>query len=112
MPEPIEDPAPTPQLDVSVGPDADGVVIRVVGTLDRLGGRLLDDVIARLNLTRNDQVRLDLFGVRSADLGGVRALAAVRAMIELAGAELTIDIARADIFPIDWHEIALEAPAQ
>lgn len=60
---------------ITVGKDAKGMVVEVVGRLGRDGVAELEAVVAALS----GPLRLDLGGLRSADEAGVAALQALRA---------------------------------
>jgi anti-anti-sigma regulatory factor len=91
-------------LVVAVNASADRAVIHADGELDKAGGEVLRRAVAGL-AAELPRVELNLSGVTAADLAGVRALDAVRAAIEAAGAELTIHHADRIVYPIDWHSV-------
>jgi len=60
---------------ITVGEDAEGVIVEVVGWLDRDGAAALEAAMAALP----GPLRLDLGGLRSADEAGVTVLRSLRA---------------------------------
>ena len=94
------------QLELTVSAGIDCTVIRADGVLDGPGGALLHGATAQLDPARLRHLELDLGGVTSADLAGVRALADLRAMLRLAGSELVIHNANPACYPTDWQVVS------
>jgi anti-anti-sigma regulatory factor len=87
---------------ITVDATADRAVIHADGELDEAGGALLCQAVGGLAVERQ-RVELNLSGITAADVAGVRALDAVRAATEAAGAELLIHHEDRIAYPIDWH---------
>ncbi len=92
---------------ITVTAEGESAVIRADGLLDEAGGEALLMTARRLARAGLHRVELDLSGITSADLSGVRALDDARGTLEKSGAQLTIYNANVASYPTDWHSIPL-----
>jgi anti-anti-sigma regulatory factor len=92
-------------LAIRVTPHADGATLHAHGHLDAAGGVVLREVAQTLAAARSRSVQLDLTGVTSADIAGVRSLEDFRDTLEHAGSVVLICNADVALYPLDWHHI-------